>query len=95
MEDTDDDNDGLLDIEEDKNQNGRLDDGETDPLNSDTDGDGISDRLDEYPRLPYPPPPEKKKGISFFGWIAIISVLVIALGWFVIWFEPFNKRGSD
>lgn len=41
--DPDDDNDGLLDSEEDVNSNGVVDQGETDPLNSDTDGDGIDD----------------------------------------------------
>jgi len=41
--DTDDDNDGLLDVLEDGNGNGRVDVAETDPFNSDTDGDGTSD----------------------------------------------------
>jgi len=41
--DTDDDNDGLLDIEEDINANGIFEAGETDSLNSDTDGDGYND----------------------------------------------------
>ena len=41
--DPDDDNDGLLDIEEDVNGNGIVDPGETDPLNADTDGDGTDD----------------------------------------------------
>jgi len=42
-EDTDDDNDGVLDAFEDANGNGQVDFDETDPLNPDTDGDGISD----------------------------------------------------
>jgi uncharacterized repeat protein (TIGR01451 family) len=45
------DGDGLADGEEDKNANGRLDEGETDPLLSadgllDTDGDGLPDRIE-------------------------------------------------
>ena len=40
------DGDGLLDIEEDANQNGIVDVGETDPYNWDTDGDGISDGIE-------------------------------------------------
>jgi len=48
--DQDDDNDGLLDIQEDKNMNGLLDQNETDPKNPDTDGDGVNDRLDVAPR---------------------------------------------
>jgi len=42
-EDTDDDNDGLLDAFEDVNGNGQVDFDETDPFNPDTDGDGITD----------------------------------------------------
>lgn len=44
--DSDSDDDGLLDGEEDKNQNGKLDDGETDPNNPDTDGGGASDKVE-------------------------------------------------
>jgi outer membrane protein assembly factor BamB len=44
--DSDDDNDGLLDSEEDSNNNGSVDAGETDPFNSDTDGDGYSDGME-------------------------------------------------
>ncbi len=40
---TDTDGDGLSDIKEDGNSNGRLDLGETDPRNPDTDQDGLSD----------------------------------------------------
>ncbi len=47
--DTDDDNDGVLDIDEDVNQNGKVDPGETDPLDPDTDGDGYDDKEDEFP----------------------------------------------
>lgn len=44
------DGDGLTDNIEDQNNNGRLDDGETDPLNPDTDNDGISDRMEDRNR---------------------------------------------
>jgi hypothetical protein len=49
MVDEDDDNDGLRDGDEDKNGNGIVDAGETDPLNPDTDGDGKNDKEDYYP----------------------------------------------
>jgi hypothetical protein len=39
----DDDGDGLINIDEDINSNGVVDDGETDPKNPDTDGDGLKD----------------------------------------------------
>ena len=39
----DSDDDGLLDGEEDADQDGVLDEGGTDPTNPDTDGDGLSD----------------------------------------------------
>lgn len=42
----DSDNDGRSDGEEDANQNGWLDDGETDPTTPDTDGDGIPDAIE-------------------------------------------------
>ncbi|MDG6224045.1 MAG: hypothetical protein QCI82_00865 [Candidatus Thermoplasmatota archaeon] len=42
----DSDNDGLNDTEEDKNRNGILDPGETDPTKMDTDGDGMSDKME-------------------------------------------------
>jgi Ca-activated chloride channel family protein len=41
--DADSDDDGLLDGQEDRNANGKVDDGETDPNNPDSDGDGKSD----------------------------------------------------
>lgn len=49
MADDDDDNDGLLDIQEDVNQDGYIEMNETDPLNPDTDGDGHNDLVDKYP----------------------------------------------
>jgi immune inhibitor A len=48
--DPDDDNDGLWDIQEDLDQDGVLDKGETDPLNADTDSDGYLDYEDKYPQ---------------------------------------------
>jgi cysteine-rich repeat protein len=47
--DDNDDNDGLPDNEEDVNANGRVDAGELDPLNPDTDGDGTLDGVDNCP----------------------------------------------
>jgi Bacterial TSP3 repeat len=44
--DPDDDNDGLTDNEEDINQNGIIDTGETDPFNPDSDYDGLTDGLE-------------------------------------------------
>ncbi len=46
----DSDGDSLLDGEEDKNQDGVLDDDETNPNNVDTDGDGLNDDVDPCPR---------------------------------------------
>jgi uncharacterized membrane protein len=43
------DGDGIPDVEEDANQNGIVDVGETDPWNPDTDGDGISDGIENPP----------------------------------------------
>lgn len=40
------DNDGLLEFEEDKNLNGRVDPGETDPNKPDTDEDGLLDKIE-------------------------------------------------
>lgn len=45
----DSDDDFLRDGDEDHNGNGRVDEGETDPNNGDTDGDGIIDSEDIYP----------------------------------------------
>ncbi|MBI2373390.1 MAG: hypothetical protein HYV07_05270 [Deltaproteobacteria bacterium] len=39
----DDDNDGVPNVQEDRNQNGTIDPGETNPASTDTDGDGIPD----------------------------------------------------
>jgi hypothetical protein len=50
--DLDDDNDGLPDSEEDRNGNGIVDAGETDPLNADSDDDGTGDATDNCPTLP-------------------------------------------
>jgi len=48
------DRDGLPDSQEDVNGNGIVDPGETDPLDPDTDGDGIEDGYDPYPLTPSP-----------------------------------------
>ncbi|MBN1538739.1 MAG: hypothetical protein JW939_01235, partial [Candidatus Thermoplasmatota archaeon] len=50
--DSDDDNDGLLDIEEDFDMDGFLGRNETDPKNYDTDGDTYGDKIDAFPRDP-------------------------------------------
>jgi len=44
--DGDEDGDGLLNAEEDLDMDGRVDDGETDPNDPDTDGDGLSDLVE-------------------------------------------------
>ena len=49
--DDDDDNDTLPDLQEDPNNFGVLDDGETNPLDPDTDGDGVRDDNDNCPRV--------------------------------------------
>ncbi len=48
----DSDGDGLLDGQEDKNGNGKVDPGESDPCKPDTDGDGIGDGRDLCPLEP-------------------------------------------
>jgi len=50
--DTDDDEDGLPDVAEDIDMNCAVNAGETDALNSDTDGDGVGDGQDQYPLDP-------------------------------------------
>ena len=44
--------DGINDGMEDKNKNGIVDHGETDPCKADTDGDGINDLTDQLPTNP-------------------------------------------
>ena len=46
---TDTDGDGIEDGVEDKNHNGVMDTGETNPCNVDTDGDGVNDLQDKFP----------------------------------------------
>lgn len=89
--DDDDDNDGLLDIKEDKNQNGIVEDGETDPLNPDTDGDGINDFYDENPLDPINQEDKEVENLSFpiiilviLSFILLISTIVIFVIVFVI-----------
>ena len=45
--DADTDNDGIIDGDEDVNQNGFVDGGETDPCDADTDGDGVQDGTEQ------------------------------------------------
>ena len=56
--DADTDDDGLSDGEEDVNQNGIVDSGETDPCDPDSDGDGILDGTEAQKILPVPDPDE-------------------------------------
>lgn len=83
IRDTDDDNDGLLDIDEDKNQNGIVDEDETDPLNPDTDGDGVGDAEDKYPtdkdRWREPTDWEKLPFIGQFEQSFCINFLIIGI----------------
>ena len=54
--DADTDDDGIKDGDEDKNHNGIVDAGETDPCNADTDGDGIQDGTELGVTPPVPDP---------------------------------------
>jgi hypothetical protein len=88
--DEDDDNDGLLDTIEDKNHNGILDIGETDPLNPDTDGDGHWDGVDTYPL-------DKNRWNGEGGGslnILLIIIIIIAVI-LILLFIVFQKRGKD
>jgi Ca-activated chloride channel family protein len=72
--DADSDDDGLLDGQEDRNANGKVDDGETDPNNPDSDGDGKSDGQEaleqqdpeqqEQEQQQGEPEPEELEGLS-------------------------------
>lgn len=81
--DPDDDNDGLLDVNEDKNGNGIVDNGETDPLKWDTDGDDYSDGEDAYPLAPDEWEKEKvtpeDNTLIIFAVILIIIIIVIVI----------------
>lgn len=78
------DGDFILDGTEDANGNGRLDENETDPNNSDTDQDGRSDLDDLYPLDPerWEDPDEGNEGSSIIlVLVVIIFVLVLILGY--------------
>jgi hypothetical protein len=83
--DIDDDNDGLIDINEDLNQNGLVELGETDPLNWDTDNDLINDRLDKHPLEPEFEDKEKledkeeNEDYQFFSMNMLIFILVVLI----------------
>jgi hypothetical protein len=88
LSDEDDDNDGLLDTEEDKNKNGIVDKGETDFKNPDTDGDGHSDKADAYP---LDKDRWEKEGNITGILLLVCVVVVIAL---VIFFLLIRKHGE-
>ncbi|UCE38027.1 MAG: S8 family serine peptidase [Thermoplasmata archaeon] len=76
--DTDDDGDGLLDIEEDINQNGIVDPEETDPKNPDTDYDGYLDGDDPYP-LDKSDWEGEQESVSVFLILIILVIVVFAI----------------
>lgn len=77
--DPDDDNDGLTDLEEDLNDNGVVDSGETDPLNADTDGDGFDDGVEvDYNSDPLDPADVPANGdINSDGTVDIADLLLM------------------
>ncbi|MCD6383425.1 MAG: hypothetical protein J7L88_03070, partial [Thermoplasmata archaeon] len=81
--DDDDDGDGLLDVEEDKNHNGLVDPGETNPKLPDTDGDGLSDKLDPAPLNPKYFTLERDPNMVSIWFLIIIIVLITALLGFI------------
>jgi hypothetical protein len=89
--DDDDDNDGLADSQEDKNQNGIVDLGETDPLNPDTDGDGLNDGVDPNP-LKSTTEGEETNLVGIL--LAIILIIAIAFVLFFFLF-PGRKKSKD
>ncbi|UCF08169.1 MAG: hypothetical protein JSW28_00305, partial [Thermoplasmata archaeon] len=95
--DTDDDNDGLLDVEEDLDGDGTLDTGETDPLDPDTDGDGVDDSQDEFPRDPVrwqvEPEEEEESSIPLVLIIVIVSVILVAVI-IAAWVATSRKKGG-
>jgi hypothetical protein len=96
--DDDDDNDGLWDSDEDKNQNGIVDEGETDPLNPDTDGDGHNDFEDKYPldKTKWKEPSDWEKLPLVGGYdqslcINLVIVFVIVLILLIIIMKQYRK----
>jgi hypothetical protein len=105
--DNDDDGDGLLDSEEDKNGNGVVDSGETNPKNPDTDFDGVPDEEDPYP-LDKSRWGQKEESMNIVGFILfiVVGVLITLLFLFMIMrkprelsqevkFEPHDKEEVD
>jgi hypothetical protein len=93
--DDDDDNDGLKDYEEDLNQNGIMDEDESDPLNADTDSDGYIDSKDKYPQddTKYRDPTNWEK-VPFFGQYEqglCINLLIIGLILLVVLIYLFRR----
>ena len=85
--DDDIDGDGLLNIEEDKNRNGLVDPGETDPRNPDTDGDGVIDSLDYYPLDPTKWKADRKDLLpQEIVWLIIFLVILLFIIVGVIFF---------
>jgi hypothetical protein len=87
--DEDDDEDGLLDIEEDKNQNGIVDEGETDPLDPDTDGDGVNDKEDYDP---LDPKVTEEPSSTSWIWAAILMPIIIIVVVIVVLILIMRKR---
>ena len=91
--DDDDDNDGLLDVEEDLNHNGLLDGNETDPKNTDTDSDGVSDYYDPAPR---DSSITKLKDDSMLpGWVFILMIALIIVSLIVFGGVWYMKQRTD
>jgi len=91
--DDDDDNDGLLDILEDKNRNGLYEDNETDPKNPDTDGDGVTDKLDAAPLDKDISEEELENRIEW--WVLLILIVAIVLVFLIIAVVVVMKQRTD
>ncbi|UCG68478.1 MAG: S8 family serine peptidase [Thermoplasmata archaeon] len=91
--DDDDDNDGLLDSQEDKNQNGIVDPDETDPLNPDTDGDGLKDGVDLHPLKKSEGGEDINLAIILLV-ILLVIVITLILFFFVIQRQKKNKEAK-
>jgi parallel beta-helix repeat protein len=88
--DTDDDDDGVPDTEEDKNGNGIVDPDETDPLNSDTDGDTYNDKEDAFPTNPDKwEADEPEEG--FLIWILLLILIIVIV---LVLFLATRKKGE-
>jgi parallel beta-helix repeat protein len=89
-EDNDDDNDGILDTEEDKNGNGVVDTGETDPLDADSDDDGHNDKVDVFP-LDSSKWEEEEPESSFLIWIILLIIIIVVV---LVLFLATRKKGE-